>query len=168
MAIKFEVLKPDRLRELFHYDPDTGVFTYRTRASCCTRIGDVAGSVNTEGYRHIRVYGRAYKAHRLAWLYVKGVWPVGMIDHINGDRADNRFGNLREATRSENLANSRVFRRGKAFPKGVRLSPHGFSARIQARKQSYFLGYFKSETEAAAAYEVAARNLFGKYARVAS
>lgn len=168
MPIKFEVLKPDRLRELLHYDPASGNFTYLVRAARGTPIGSIAGSVNSEGYRNIRVDGRTYKAHRLAWLYVKGAWPVGMIDHINGDRADNRFGNLREVTRSENLANSRVFRRGKIYPKGVGLRPQGFCARIQARKQSYFLGYFKSEIEAAAAYEAAARNLFGKYARVAS
>lgn len=166
--LKFDVLSAKRLRDVLRYDPSNGNFIYHVRASQRTPARSVAGSVNPEGYRHIRIDGRTYKAHRLAWLYVYGVWPSDLIDHINGDRADNRIENLREATRSENIANSRVFRRGKKYPKGVRLRPQGFCARIQANKQSHFLGYFKSETEATAAYEVAARHFFGKYARVAS
>ena len=165
---KFNVLTAERLRTLFRYDVGTGHFFFLTRASRRTPAGSLAGSLNNEGYRHIRVDGSAYKAHRLAWLYVNGVWPSGMIDHINGDRDDNRIVNLREATRSENLANSRVFRRGKISPKGVRLTPHGWSARIQVQKQPYFLGFFETEADAVAAYAAAAHDLFGNFAKVTS
>lgn len=165
--IKFAVrLSASRLRELLHFDPETGVFRYRTRASQRTRVGDVAGSVNSNGYRHIRVDGRAYKAHRLAWLYVTGEWPPRVVDHINGGRDDNRIANLRLASRSENLANSRVNRAGKDAPKGVRRLPNGrWIARIQKNKRSIYLGYFQSQADATAAYAAAAKNLFGEFAR---
>lgn len=171
MTIKFDVLnrwsgRVQLLRAAFAYDPKTGIFIYRIRAARRARIGDVAGSINSEGYRHIRFEGRAHKAHRLAWLYMTGEWPAKDIDHINGDRADNSWANLREATRSENLANSRVYRAGKCSRKGVHKSANGkWSARIQKDHTSRFLGYFKTEADASAAYQAAARELFGEFAR---
>lgn len=164
--IKFDVLNRERLRALFCYDPETGVFTYKTHASRRTPVGSIAGSVNDEGYRHIRADGRAYKAHRLAWLYMTGEWPVEVIDHIDGNRDNNKFSNLREASRSQNLANSKSFRKGKVSAKGVRQTPSGWSARIQKMGRSHFLGYFESEAEARSAYAVAATEHFGVFARV--
>ena len=107
-----------------------------------------------------------YKAHRLAWLYMTGEWPTGFIDHINGNRADNRYANLRSASRTENLANSTVYRAGKDTPKGVRQVPGGkWTARIQKNNQPIFLGRFDTADAAAAAYRTAAVNLFGDFAR---
>lgn len=155
-----------RLREIFDYDTETGVFTYKTRAARRVQVGDVAGFFNSEGYRRVRFEGRTYAAHRLAWLYVRGERPVGMIDHINGVKDDNRIANLRLASRTENLANSRIFRSGKSAPKGVSQMQNGkWSARIQKDRESTFLGYFHSQEEAAAAYKKKATELFGNFAR---
>lgn len=73
----------ERLRELLEYDEDTGVFKRKARTSNRISIGDIAGSSDAKGYVCIRVGGKTYKAHRLAWLYVYGEWPTGEIDHIN-------------------------------------------------------------------------------------
>ena len=155
----------ERLRALLSYDPDTGVFVYCVRTSQRTPPGTIAGSVNNEGYRNIRIGGVTYKAHRLAWLYMTGEWPAPMIDHIDGNRDNNRFINLREATRSQNLANSKINRSGKNLPKGIRFVGSRWRATIQCNGKRRFIGSFKSQEEAVAAYAEAARNLFGNFAR---
>lgn len=157
-----------RLRALFRYDQMSGEFFFLTRAARRVRIGDHAGSINSEGYRSVTVDGRQYKAHRLAWLYVRGAWPEHQIDHINGGRDDNRFVNLRKATRSQNLANSKAMRRGKALPKGVSFNRQSgrWIARIQCAGRSRFLGYFDNPEAAATAYATSATETFGPYARV--
>lgn len=155
------------LRAKFDYNPTTGVFTYKTKAARRVDIGDEAGCLNREGYRRIRFDGNTYFAHRLAWFYMTGVWPEGHIDHINGNPSDNRITNLRQASRSENLANSRVFRSGKTAPKGVRQTQTGkWSARIQKDGTSMFLGYFKTQDEAHTAYKSKALEIFGSFARL--
>ena len=97
-------LTADRLRELLSYDAETGVF-HRAKPRKEINVGDVAGCVDSRGYVYARVDGVMYLAHRLAWLYVHGVWPADQIDHINGIRADNRIANLREATSAQNHQN---------------------------------------------------------------
>ena len=105
--------------EFLDYDAETGKFTWlardRVHFSCSAQWrnwnarypGTEAGSVGLKGYRAIGLHGRFHKAHRLAWTVVYGVEPESAIDHINGDRDDNRIANLREATRGENLQNQR-------------------------------------------------------------
>lgn len=94
-----------RLRTVIGYNPDTGVFVWRTKRAN-KRVGDVAGNVGPNGYRTIMVDYQSYYAHHLAWAFVYGVVPAGRyIDHINGQRADNRISNLRLATNSQNLLN---------------------------------------------------------------
>lgn len=89
------------------YDPITGFFHWSvTRAPRC-RYGARAGSLNRYGYLEIKVHGRRYMAHRLVWLLKYGLTPAPEIDHINGNRADNRICNLRLATRKQNAANVR-------------------------------------------------------------
>jgi hypothetical protein len=94
-----------RLKELLHYDPETGIFTWRVRLSNRTPAGAIAGSDSGRGYLRLTIDKRDYRAHRLAFLYMTGDFPPEDVDHINGVRDDNRWVNLRPATRSENLHN---------------------------------------------------------------
>ena len=94
MAI--ENLTPDRLRELLHYDPETGVFTWRVDRGRNKLSGLPAGSLTAKGYLNISIDGKEYYAHALAWMYVHGYLPaMRQIDRINGDRLDNRIANFR-------------------------------------------------------------------------
>ncbi|WP_088255401.1 HNH endonuclease [Fimbriiglobus ruber] len=104
----FYDLSAERLREVLTYNPETGVFIRKWTDSKKIEPGGVAGTINNCGYRVISVDHRIHLAHRLAWIYMTGLYPQSDIDHINGHRADNRFCNLREASPSQNL-----FNRGK-------------------------------------------------------
>src|SRR3990167_927341 len=94
----------ERVRELLAYDRKTGIFRWKV-VRHRVPIGSIAGSKHCDGYWQIRMDGHLYMAHRLAWLWVFGVWPITMIDHKNGDKACNCIENLREATKSQNKAN---------------------------------------------------------------
>lgn len=104
--MKHSELTADRLRELLHYEPDSGVFVWRKTTSNKALEGDVAGCWSRDRLL-IGINRRLYQAHRLAWLYVHGRWPVGVIDHINGDARDNRLANLRDVTQTVNQQNRR-------------------------------------------------------------
>jgi hypothetical protein len=154
------MLTANRLREVLDYDPQTGIFT---------RAGKRAGSSNGCGYLRIRVDGQRYLAHRLAWLHVHGVWPSDQIDHVNTDRADNRIANLRDASRSQNHANTPLSRANTSGFKGVYWAPHTarWRAAIKVNGKKRHLGYFYSANDAALAYEAAANKMFGEFARAA-
>lgn len=98
-------LTPERLKHLLDYNQETGIFTWLNKpAPRSNRIkpGYVAGCKTDSGYIIINVDGYSYRAHRLAWFYVNGVWPPEKMDHINGVKHDNRIANLREASSFEN------------------------------------------------------------------
>jgi hypothetical protein len=99
-------LTAERLRELVDYDPETGKFTWTRNRAYKALGGTAAGYLNTNGYARITIDSVSHAAHRLAWLHVYGEWPKASIDHINRNRQDNRIANLREATQSEQNANS--------------------------------------------------------------
>ena len=96
----------ERLQELFIYDPNLGLFYWKKPTSNRVKVGSIAGFSAPDGYTHIRVDGKLHRAHRLAWVYMTGSEPKDLIDHINGERTDNRFSNLREATDRQNLNNT--------------------------------------------------------------
>jgi hypothetical protein len=102
-------LTAQRLRELLHYDPETGVFT-RVASVCGVKAGSIAGHLTQHGYWKISLDGTTYYAHRLAWMWTHGSWPTDEIDHLNAIRADNRIANLRAVSRSINSQNMRSLR----------------------------------------------------------
>jgi hypothetical protein len=154
------------LLEGLTYDASTGEFRCRTAVGPL-RAGAVAGSTNANGYRYITIGGRKYLAHRLAWLHENGAWPPNDIDHVNGNRADNRIANLRLASRSQNNANRRTNRNSQSGLKGAvfhkRLQK--WCARIMIDRKDVFLGHFPTPEAAHEAYRVAAIAAFGEFAR---
>lgn len=144
-----------QLKSLFHYDPMTGLFMRTDRVANCVHLGDFAGATDTYGYRQIKIKGRSYLAHRLAWLYMTGEMPSDEIDHINADRRDNRWSNLRQADRSMNNQNRNY---GRALPCGVYQNRGGrFISRLTKDRQRVHLGMFDTPEEAHAAYEMAVK-----------
>ena len=153
-------LTAERLRELLDYDQETGVFTRKVKLCNRVKVGDVAGYLNRKGYICIRVDGRTHKAHRLAWLYVHGVWPQSGIDHINGIKDDNRIINLREATHSDNQQNLRKpHADNKIGLLGVSRSQGKFKAQINVDGKVRTIGRFHIPEAANAAYLEAKRRL---------
>jgi hypothetical protein len=148
-----------RLRELLHYDEETGEFRWWQRAGDEICLGNVAGCVR------ICILGRSYRAHQLAWLYVKGRWGRPMIDHRDGDATNNRWINLRRATPSQNIANSRRPRHNTSGYKGVSLCRGRWRAVICNNGRLVYLGTFATPEAAHAAYVAAASKLFGEFAR---
>lgn len=100
------MLTQQLLKQNLMYDPDSGIFTWVIRPAHCIRIGDVAGYKNPEGYVKIGILGKIYSAHHLAFLYMNGSVPDGIVDHINRVRYDNRWVNLRVVTAKENSTNT--------------------------------------------------------------
>lgn len=163
------MLTTAELRERMIYEPDTGLFRWRASPSVWLKIkpGDVAGTRTNQGYWQISIGNRRYRACRLAWLYVTGEWPSLQVDHIDGDRLNNRWANLRLATVAQNQMNTAMRRRNKVGLKGVVQNKAGrFEAYIKAGGKSRNLGTFATPQLAHAAYAAAAVNLFGEFARL--
>jgi hypothetical protein len=153
-------MTPERLRELLNYDARTGVFTWaKTRRGC--RIGGIVGCCMKHGYIGIRLDNTLHYAHRLAWLYVYGKWPINQIDHIDGNRANNAFGNLREVSNAENAQNKRKSRNKSGFC-GVRKENSKWLAEIKIDYKSIRIGLFGTPEEAHQAYILAKRKLHVK------
>jgi hypothetical protein len=161
-----------RLREVLHYDPATGIFTWLVATSRRIKPGYIAGRVDSKGYAAIKIDHQTYRSHRLAFLYQTGSWPIAEIDHINGERANNAWCNLRQATRTQNVHNTCVRSDNKVGLKGVTL--HGPKTRYKAKYRAIItvagkqrhIGSFMTPEEAHAAYVAAATELFGEFARI--
>jgi hypothetical protein len=161
-------LTQTRLREILHYDPDTGEFRWRQRVSYSIQVGGIAGGLNkTTGYWQIGICGRSYMAHQLAWLYMTGAWCHPMVDHRDLDRANNRWNNLRCANRSTNGANRPRHRNNASGFKGVHQDRRSgrWIARLHKDGQRHHLGRYATAEAAHAAYVAAAKRLFGEFAR---
>lgn len=159
------MITAERLREVLHYDPATGEFSRRTPTKR-TKAGGVIGAVRgRDGYAFVCVDGRKYLAHRLAWLYVHGHWPGAGLDHINCMRSDNRLANLREASQSQNMGNTRRSRANTSGFKGVIW--HAAANRWRATICHRHIGFFDAPEDAHAAYMAAAERIFGEFARAA-
>ena len=147
------MLTQKRLKELLHYEPDTGVFTrlaYQGRGKC----GKVAGTTSKErGYRHIYVENKVYRAARLAWLYQEGYWPEHQIDHVNRIKHDDRWANLRHVSGSCNARNCNVSKRNKSGVTGVvwLKKSKNWGAEIMVFGKAITLGNFAKKLDAAKA-----------------
>lgn len=148
-----------------NYLPESGEFTWaRTRRR--DLLGQLAGRIDTYGYRQINAGERAVFAHRLVWLAETDTWPLSEIDHINGKRDDNRFANLRLATRCENMANQKVRSNNRSGFRGVSLRESGkWRALLVAAGRRHHLGHFDTKEEAAEAYRAASDRLLGDFGR---
>lgn len=145
-------MNPDTLREIVSYDPDTGRFTYK-KANQRRRVGDPVGTLRSDGYWEVTIRNKRYRLHRLAWLLLHGSLPTKHIDHINGDRADNRACNLREASYSENQQNlKRPTVRNKCGYLGVSFHRGRFVAQIKTNGKNVYIGRYKTAEEAHRAY----------------
>ena len=152
----------ERLRELVSYDAETGRFFRKSRRKGVT-LGAEAGCIGSDGYVVFNVDNTRYLAHRLAWLYVTGSWPEGQIDHINGNRSDNRFVNLRDVPQSINMQNLRAAQRSKKSCNllGVYFNKKDkfWYSQIKINGKNKSLGCFNDAAKAQAAYVDAKRRL---------
>ncbi|HEX8610196.1 MAG TPA: HNH endonuclease [Telluria sp.] len=155
----------EKIKPRLSYDPITGAFTWiKPRAGI--RVGAHAGHVSQEGYVHLGIAGKTIKAHRLAWLLTHGGLPE-IIDHINGNRADNRIANLRAVTASQNRMNAAPRSDSKSRTKGVSWAAREgkWNAQIHVDGKKKFLGYFVEFEAAKVAYEKASKQYHGEFAR---
>lgn len=157
-------LTAERLREILSYDPDTGEFTWK-KSRRGVKAGATAGCLNGSGYLLIRIDGKLYRAHRLAWFYMTGEWPLREIDHKEGESSNNRWFNLREASHRKNIENQRNAHKGNTSEVlGICLKKDHYRAspwiaKITIGGKQKNLGYFRTKEAAHEAYLRAKREL---------
>lgn len=168
------MLTAERARDIFNYDAGSGDLTWKVERRAgkgsnvvCCRPGDLVGCIGPWGYRVFSFEGSGYRAHRVIWLIVHGEWPAKHLDHVNGDRADNRLVNLRECGDLQNARNRGKHPRNTSGFKGVSWDSNRGKWIAQIRiggKRNKYLGRFDSAVEAHAAYCVAAAQYHGEFA----
>jgi|SRR5882724_6696570 len=162
-------LTTKRLRAVLDYEPSTGLFRWRIRLSNRVKVGDIAGSRTKYGYVEIRIDDSLYLAHRLAVKWVTGRWPKVIIDHRDVNDRSNRWGNLRQATHSQNHGNTNLQKNNTSGFRGVVWFARDkcWRAQIKINGSTIHLGYFKTAEAASAAYLAAAEKHFGEFLRAA-
>lgn len=164
-------LTADYVREVIHYDPDTGNLIWKHRKDKAEPwnarwSGKIAGCLRKDGYITIKLCDHAYRASRIAWLWMTGKSPAEQIDHVDMDRSNNKWTNLRQATRSENACNRKVQSNNKSGLKGAYWDKRSSQWKIDIRKGGErFCGSFFTPEDAHVAYCDVARSLFGEFAR---
>jgi hypothetical protein len=146
-----KTITQEELKEVLDYSPETGVFTRKVSNSPRVKVGDVAGSVDkANGYRYIKINGKRYLAHRLAFLYMTGEFPPEEVDHISHSKDDNRWVNLRVSSHQDNQRNRSINTNNKSGFTGVSWykSTNKWMVQIKINGKKKHLGYFKDLTEA--------------------
>lgn len=165
------MITQERLKSLLSYDPETGVFRWLAKPSPYASkmtVGSRAGCQDGKRYRVLAIDQVTYGEHRLAWFYVYGTWPEEQIDHINGNKSDNRISNLRIATAGENQRNRGAMKSNTTGFKGVTFEANRnkYKAAITHNHKCYNLGRFDTAEEAHLVYCRAADRLHRDFARV--
>jgi hypothetical protein len=160
------MITQSRLKELLNYDLSSGVFIWNLD-SAIHKSGDVAGIKRSNGYSRICVDGTRYESHRLAWLFVYGKMPVGVIDHINGNPLDNSIVNLRECTQAQNAKNFKIKSVNTSGFTGVSFdkSRNKWIAQGRYNGKKKNLGRFETKEQAAIAYASFAKSHYGEFYR---
>ena len=160
-----EMLTQEHLKSILDYNLGTGIFTWKVNKSNRCKIGNVAGWSN-DGYVAIEINNKQYKAHRLAWLYVNGETPQNLIDHIDGNRSNNKISNLRESTYQTNSENYKTPKTNKSGVKNVSWykNLNKWVVSISVKKIKKSIGYF-DDIELAELVAIEARNKYrGEFA----
>src|SRR5882757_747966 len=145
-----------RLREVLHYNSKTGLWIWKISTARCRKIGEYAGSRMKDGYEIISIDGKRYMAHRLAFLYMKGAFPKQQVDHIDGDKSNNSWSNLRHASPRENKRNQPKLSSNKSGYKGVCSIRNKWRSQIRIDDGKLLhLGNFDTPEDASVAYEQA-------------
>lgn len=157
-----KTISKERLDELLEYNPETGEFTRKVALNNRTKVGQVAGSRHSEGYVRIKLDGQQHFAHRLAFLAVTGCLPEDLVDHINGNRSDNRWCNLRLATHQQNRMNQAMQATNKSGFTGVHWDQDQkkWRALIGLNNKRLHLGFFDRREDAYEAYLAKRREVF--------
>jgi len=158
-----QTITQEELKQLLSYDPETGVFVWNSARRKGSVSGETVGYIHHSGYRYCEIKGKHYAVHRVVWLYIYGEIPDCSIDHIDGDRRNNRLKNLRLAknNHADNGQNRKLNCNSSTGFMGVSFqkSSKKYVARISKNKISYFLGEFSSPEEASLAYKKAKKEL---------
>jgi hypothetical protein len=156
----------EELKSELSYDPDTGEFIW-LRNTAKVRKGGKAGCIDDQGYVRIHVRQRKYAAHRLAVLYITGRWPDAQVDHINGVRDENRWINLREVTKTQNMWNQKRRSTNTSGCPGVSFHKknQNYISYIRDGEKRIYLGSTNHIFEAAALALSAKNRIHGEFAR---
>lgn len=157
------MLTSERLRELLLYDPDTGLWVWlKPPKNKPQLIGQEAGNIRLDGYRKIGIGGTDYLCGPLAWLYMTGEWPTEEVDHADRDRSNDRWENIRQATRSLNEANKGLDPRNTSGFRGV--TWHKGTQKWMAQINGIYLGVFEKIEDAVAVRDATAQDVSGSFA----
>lgn len=167
-AAREQVLSIERLREVLDFSPETGIFRWKVSLNGRSPVGSSPQTV-ANGYYVLSIDRCRFYQHRLAWFYVNSAWPAELIDHIDGDKRNNRISNLRLASPSQNYGNGRSYGNGK-FARGVSFDKRNTAASCWIAKAKDHnswvrIGSFPTEELAAAAYEKYCLDKWGNYLR---
>ncbi len=155
---KYNDLPLETILQVFDYNLEEGKLLWKRPLGNKTKPGTEAGTLNSQGYIQIQYAGTVYRAHRILYTIITGQPPSNEIDHINGDRTDNRISNLRSVTKTENMRNTRLQSRNNTGITGVSKTPQGkFDARITINSRAVHLGRYSTLAEATAARKAASQ-----------
>ena len=159
------MLTQEQLKTKLIYSPDTGEFSWVDSCNVRAKLGKKPGSLTNHGYISIRLFGNSYLAHVLAWIYMKGSMPSSKLDHIDTNKTNNRWGNIRPATNAQNVQNTGLRAHNKSGFKGVSWykSRSKWKAECQANGKRKHIGYFEKIEDAAFAYAKVAKELHGEF-----